>query len=145
MAKSDRLRAKLKSAQKRRRKRGIHTAERVHSAEQPHTSQPSVSTPTLGIDVEGIIVEAILRQASRSGGLRDSVVIEALRALTSESVPAAPLAASLLSNIGDALKDAGVDVDAGRSAADAVLSLALKNRDREVPDQFIRYLSLIAA
>lgn len=138
MAKTDRLKSKLKSADKRRRRRLQSTAERT-SAEQLSVSVlPSV-------DVHALLAGAILKTAETSIALRDSAAIAALRCIITGGVSKSSEAQEVQDAMRLALREASISERDARAAAEELLDLALNSHGSDRPDQFLQYLSLINA
>lgn len=139
MAKTDRLKAKLKSADRRRRRRP--TPKASPTSEAP--SSDDVSAPD--VDVAEVLVTSLMEAASSSGTLRDSAVIASLRAVIAGSEPNSQEAKSLHREMTQSLAQASVSDREARLAAEELLKLAPRGSESQRPDQFLQYLSLISA
>lgn len=137
MPKSNKLKANLRAADKRRKRRVVET-----KSDASFSSEPK-------LDIEGLIVDGILktvanRESRREPNLRDSAVIAALKALRQGTAPNSTEASECYAEICRVLDSAGVSEGKRAKAATQTLSLASLNDYEKSPDQFIRYLSLIA-
>lgn len=137
MPQAKKLKARLKAADKRRKRRAPQTEPVATVSNEPK------------LDVEGLVVEGILktaanREARREPNLRDSAVIAALKALTQGTAPNSTEALECHTEITRFLDQSGVSSGDRVRAATQTLSLAHMNDQKESPDQFIRYLTLIA-
>lgn len=146
MTSSNRLRAKLKAASRRRKRRDLNRESR--STDQG--SQVSIDTgfesgsgPEL--DIPRILIDAVLRLSQRNGSLRDSAVIAALKAVATQIPPNSEEAKLLFRQMDHDLMAHGIDSGQREAAASELLEIASANRSSDSPDQLIRYFDLIAA
>lgn len=137
MSKSGKLKKQLKSAQRRRQRRPASTA----SVSPPVSASGSELQPS--VDIAGIISEAILITAGKRGNLRDSAVLAALKALKGISKANSEAAVELLDTMESKLDQNQVSSRERHAAANEMLKLAENSIDPNVPDQMIRFLSLL--
>lgn len=140
MTKPKNLKAKLKAADKRRKRRPQASAETA-LAQEAADGRPSVDA--VGVLAEGVLRQADTRASSGGANLRDSAVLSALKAMTQGTQPRSEEAMGVFDEMNSLLEEAGVSGSRRTVAAMEMLSLATTNQDPNVPDQFIRYLSMI--
>ena len=147
MSKSVNLKAKLKAADRRRRRRGTTVSADVDFSSRPDSDGRSGSDATVlnQTDVVGVLTQAALRVAGRTNDLRDSAVIGALRALKNETKPNAHFTEAVHREMVSALDHAAVSRRERRQAASELLGVALGSVDSKIPDGLIRSLSLIVS
>ncbi len=90
------------------------------------------------------MTEAILMVADRTPELKDSAVLSALRAIATEGQPASEFAKQLSAEIATQLDREQVGAKDRRRAATDLIKLLPAKLDPDVPDQLIKYLSLLA-
>ncbi|MEL6110845.1 MAG: hypothetical protein AAFU85_32975, partial [Planctomycetota bacterium] len=138
MAKTDRLKSRLKSADKRRRRR-------LHSTAARPTETPTAVSVLPPVDVPALLAAAILATAQDSGVVRDSAAVAALRAIITGRSSNSSEAQKVQDAMSRALGDAEIPERDARAAAEELLDLALNSPSSDRPDQFLQYLSLINA
>jgi hypothetical protein len=133
MAKRD-FKAKLKAADRRRRKRAATVV-----APSPPSHQASA------VDVAGLVANVVLDTADDPGNdVRDKIVVSAFRA-TLKGLPASGDISGPLSKRLEALvNEDGVSRRGLRDALSSLLDMASEQQDPKDTQSFIRYLTLLA-
>ncbi len=137
MSKSGKLKNQLKSAQRRRRRRPVPSGSAIQAVA---SIDPMLQS---GVDVAGIISDAILITAEKRGNLRDSAVLGSLKALKGIAKANSEAAQDVLDNIQLKLDEQAIPPRERIAAANEMLKLADSSIDPKVPDQLIRFLSLL--
>lgn len=143
------LKAKLKAADRRRKRRPEVTAapstENTTRSSHSTSSDNKSSTDTANHDPTDLITAAILKHVNNpQNSAKDAFVITTLRGLLRGSSPSSDEAVELcqqLENI--ALRD-DIDRRKFRSSIENILAIAQQQRTNSVPDAFLQYLTILA-
>ncbi|MCO8121156.1 hypothetical protein NHH03_05360 [Stieleria sp. TO1_6] len=135
MSKSAKWKAKLKSATRRRSRR---------NQAEPAKSDAAVNPKEAGVDVAQFLIEAALRVADHRGGLRDSAIIGALKAISTYSKPHAPESLEVHAEMLASLESNSITDKQRHQAAADLLAMIQSLPPSDVPNQLTTYLALIA-
>ncbi|OYP29881.1 hypothetical protein [Rhodopirellula sp. MGV] len=149
------IKANLRAADRRRRRRHEGNVRPTDSAQTGSSSDDSSSndshqaapTSSVSIDVAGLMIEAILSNSHSRSPLRDSVVIHTLRSISRDDESdegLSPAAQALRQQVLAYLAPHQVDHASIIKAARDILGIAKNHLRDDSPDGFIQYLALIA-
>ena len=142
MAKRQDLKRKLKSADRRRRRRAAQVGT---PAGAPGISPPAQHASD-SVDVSGLIVNTILRFHQEAGGkTHDAAVVAAVRGCLNASAPRGEQSARLHQHLEELSQQGDVETRSFRRALSDLMEMAKRHEDTQDPRAFLRYLALLVS
>lgn len=146
MVKKQSLKAKLKAADRRRKRRpssiGASNSRVIPTSTATPSGQPLAATK----DPMDLIAKAIMDHANdQSSSLKDELVTATLRGLLRGSNPKTEEAEALRDRLEKIPEREDISRRAYRNGIETILKIAQQHENQTVPDAFLQYLSILCS